>query len=267
MAVRTLFYPDGETVYQASDFMTPWDRLLNNGVFSQGDFNISADSPADLAVSVSAGCAKVSGGYIVVSDSTVSVPIEANTSGYNRRDYIVIEVDSVNNKTSIKAVKGIPSSSPVLPTLASNQLPLATVYVGNNASAIDDNTVFDCRTFLDDYIGYIDKDDGTTSEHWAKHSDGTLECWGFVGWHALTISGAYGSVFWYNDYTHDLSSDMPAFADTPYVDVNTISAGSLLFAFNETVQNGKTLHFSIMSPQKVSSLNFQFTYHIKGRWK
>ncbi|HCW79786.1 MAG TPA: hypothetical protein DG942_01615 [Ruminococcaceae bacterium] len=260
MAVRTLFYPDGETVYQASDFMAPWGRLLSNGVFSQGDFNISAD----LAVSVSAGCAKVSGGgYIVVSDSTVSVPIEANTSGYNRLDGIVIEVDSVNNKTSIKAVKGIPSSSPVPPALASNQLPLAAVYVGNNASAIDDNTV---RTFVDGYIGYIDKDDGTTSEHWAKHSDGTLECWGFVSYHTLTISGAYGSVFWYNDYTHNLPSDMPAFADTPYVDVNTISGG-LLFAFNETVQNGKTLHFSIMSPQKVSNLNFQFTYHIKGRWK
>ena len=114
--------------------------------------------------------------------------------------------------------------------------------------------------------GLPQSDDGTTSEHWVKHSDGTLECWGFVGYHALTISTAYGSVFWYNDYTHNLPSDMPAFADTPYVDVNTISGG-LLFAFSENVQNGKTLHFSIMSPQKVSNLNFQFTYYIKGRWK
>ena len=144
MSIHTNFFPDGITVNSASDFIAPWLAAFSDGVFAAADFSVSADSPADLAVTVAAGHAMKSG-HFVISDSAISVAIGSNTSGYNRYDLIVLEVDDTNTVTAVKAVQGVPSSSPVAPVASSIQLPLALVLVGNNVSVINTNVIMDMR--------------------------------------------------------------------------------------------------------------------------
>ena len=132
-------------MYGADDFRASWAALLTAGVIN--GYAVSADSPADLAVSVASGVARVGpDGHISRDDTATSVPIGANTSGYNRIDLIVIDVGVANSATTIKAMPGIPSSSPVAPLAGDYQLALAQVLVGNNASVINSNVITDIRT-------------------------------------------------------------------------------------------------------------------------
>ena len=145
MSIRTNFYPDGTTINTAADFIAPWAAMLSDGVFGATDFAASADSPADLAVSVAIGRA-IKDGHFIHSDAAEKVPISANTSGYNRIDVIVLQVDDTVNLTSLAVVQGTPSSSPTAPILQDNHLPLAQVMVGNNVSVIDSSAITDVRT-------------------------------------------------------------------------------------------------------------------------
>lgn len=145
MSIKTNYF-DGNSV-AAADLIAPWAAMLSDGVFGATDFAASADSPADLAVSVAAGTANING-YLSRDDAVTSVPIPANTSGYNRLDLIVINIDDSNCITTIIDVPGVPSSSPVVPVAGSNQLALAQVLVGNNASVINQNVITDIRTYV-----------------------------------------------------------------------------------------------------------------------
>lgn len=150
MAFRTLFYNDGITTYQAPDFMALADFLNTSGVKDSNALKIVANSPADLSVKVKTGRAKISigdNGYIVTSDAETSVLIAANTSGYNRIDIIALKVDIANNSTAVVDIQGIPSSSPVTPTVTNSYmyLGLASILVGNNVSVINDNVITDTR--------------------------------------------------------------------------------------------------------------------------
>ena len=141
MANRTNYYPDGATVYGADDFRAPW-ALSRLPALSAG--TMCRRQPADVAVSV----AHVGpDGHISRDNAATKVTISANTSGYNRIDLIVIDVDVTNNVTTIKAVQGVPSSSPVAPVAGDHQLALAQVLVGNNASVINSNIITVARTF------------------------------------------------------------------------------------------------------------------------
>lgn len=142
--IKTNFFPDGATIYTAADFIRPKSNLLSNGVYASTDFAVSADSPADLGVTVAGGNAVING-YDIYSDAPDSVAIPPNTSGYNRIDLIVINVDPINKVTTIQDVQGVASSSPVAPVVGSNQLALAQVLVGNGASAINSNVITDAR--------------------------------------------------------------------------------------------------------------------------
>ena len=148
MALRTLYYNDGVTTYQAPDFMALADCLSTDGVYKSDALKVVANSPADLSIRVSAGRMKksISGnGYVVTSDAAESVLIDANTSGYNRIDCICIKVDPINFLTTVVNIKGVPSSSPVAPVIPSNYLELAEISVGNNVSVINDNVITDKR--------------------------------------------------------------------------------------------------------------------------
>lgn len=148
LGFRTLFFNDGKTVYQAPDFMALADCLSTDGVYKSDALKVVANSPADLSVKVSAGRMKksISGnGYVVTLDAAETVLINANTSGYNRIDAIVIKIDTVNSETTAIDIEGTPSSSPVAPTIPAGCLQLAEVSVGNNVSVINDNVITDKR--------------------------------------------------------------------------------------------------------------------------
>jgi len=139
--VIKLNYQDGET-YTAEQLMAPWQALLNDGVYnvSGGAFLVSAHSPADLSVNVVMGKATKNGMFIN-SDSNENVLIEANTSGYNRIDIVVVDISTA----TIKAVKGTGSSSPTPPLPTSTQLVIAQILVGNNVSVINTGNITDKR--------------------------------------------------------------------------------------------------------------------------
>jgi hypothetical protein len=156
-------YFDG-TGYTAADDVAPWASLLTGGVFdiSSGAFQTNAHSPANLSVDVQPGAA-IKNGYYIKSDAVENVPIIANTSGYNRIDIIVLDVDEINKVTTIKTVQGTPSSSPTAPLPASNQLKIAEVSVGNNVSVINTGNITDKRVNVDilgsSLAGKIDKNE------------------------------------------------------------------------------------------------------------
>lgn len=117
---------------------------ITNGVIGPGDMLVKPVSPAAMQVAISMGTLHKDG-HTVVMDADTTVDITANTSGYNRIDAIVIEVDDATNTTTAKAIAGTPSSSPARPTITSKQEVLAYVTVGNNASVINANAISDAR--------------------------------------------------------------------------------------------------------------------------
>lgn len=145
MAIKTNFF-DGGSGYTAADFINEIKSILADGVFKvkSGSLMVNADAPADLTVNVMPGTA-VKNGYFINSDSIIKVQITANTSGYNRIDNIVLDVDTDSKVTTFKAIQGIPSSSPVPSVLTDNQLLLAEIIVGNNVSVLNQNVITDKR--------------------------------------------------------------------------------------------------------------------------
>lgn len=270
MAIRTLFQPDGATVYQAADFMLPWDRLLTDGVFGMADFSVLSDAPADLGVSALSGCLKksISGsGYIVKSDTNVKIPITANTSGYNRIDLIVLEIDTTNNVTTIKAVQGIPSSNPAAPTATVNQIALAEVLVGNNASAIDANVITDQRVMLAPRITGIQSGSNENGT-FVKFPDGTMICTTFV--HGTAYYNApWGSLY---DVTISIGKAWAggSFTSDPYVSAieTHITGVGADASFVEWVTYDKDKITDMAIARAISTTNpYNFSVIAIGRWK
>ena len=148
MTIRTNYFD--ETSYSASDAVAPFASLVANGVYNVrgGNLLVTANSPADLSINVSTGTCTING-YFINSDSVTNVPITTNTSGYNRIDIIVVEVDTINKLSTIKCVEGTPNSSPSVPIALPQQLTLAQVFVGNNVSVINTSNVTDMRILAD----------------------------------------------------------------------------------------------------------------------
>jgi hypothetical protein len=148
MTIKTNYYDDH--TYYSQDLVNEKASLFTDGVcgVSSGAFLVSANSPADLSVDVAIGGATVNGFYID-SDGITNVPIVANTSGYNRIDIIVLDVDTSGELTTLISVEGTPSSSPIAPLPTAFQLVLAQVAVGNNVSVIDQVNITDERVNVD----------------------------------------------------------------------------------------------------------------------
>jgi|LSQX01.3.fsa_nt_gb hypothetical protein len=144
MSIKTNYF-DGHT-YSAADDRRPWYSLMDDGVFGIATqaLKVVASSPADLSVNVQPGACIVAG-YYIYSDAVVNLPIIANTSGYNRVDIVVVEVDEVNKETDIRIVQGTPTSTPTAPLPNEQQYVLAEIFVGNNVSVIENSNITDRR--------------------------------------------------------------------------------------------------------------------------
>jgi hypothetical protein len=157
--------------YLPQDLINQMKSLLNDGVYSVsgGALNVLAHSPANLSVDVQIGSAQLKG-YYINSDTIVNVAIAANTSGYNRIDIIVLEINTTTKATTFKAVQGTPSSSPTapLPTNTSTimQFKLAEVYVGNNVSVINQVNITDKRINVDLFGAQLAEKANRTQENW-----------------------------------------------------------------------------------------------------
>ena len=130
-----------DRIYQSGEMSKLFDGLMIDGVYlssrendpTNKQFMVSADTN-DMHVKVAPGKAWFLGTY-TVSDSDITLTIDAAHSTYDRIDAIVIEVNSkitgydlgpvyTERFNSIKVIKGTPASTPVKPAWTAQWKPL-----------------------------------------------------------------------------------------------------------------------------------------------
>ena len=133
MSVTYGFYNsvNGDRKYDATQLSSLFDGLINDGVFASIGTCFAVEAVGENIVNVGIGKAWFNKTW-TLNDAVL--PLEAPVSEIllDRIDAVVLEVDISERVNSIKFVKGVPSSSPVNPTLASGptlfQYPLCYIY-------------------------------------------------------------------------------------------------------------------------------------------
>ncbi|HQE49483.1 MAG TPA: hypothetical protein PKV93_09065, partial [Fervidobacterium sp.] len=133
MSVTYGFYNslNGDRKYDATQLSSLFDGLIIDGVFASIGTCFVVNADTGNTVNVGIGKAWFNKTWTL---NDAILPLEAPISEVllDRIDAVVIEVDTLERVNSIKFVKGVPSSSPVNPTLASGptlfQYPLCYIY-------------------------------------------------------------------------------------------------------------------------------------------
>ena len=133
MSVTYGFYNslNGDRKYDATQLSSLFDGLIIDGVFASIGTCFAVKAAGGNIVNVGIGKAWFNKTWTF---NDAILPLEAPISEVllDRIDAVVIEVDTLERVNSIKFVKGVPSSSPVNPTLASGptlfQYPLCYIY-------------------------------------------------------------------------------------------------------------------------------------------
>lgn len=151
MTVRSRFNTADN--YTCEDVINEQKLLYSDNVCIKDSFKVSQSDIASMSLKVKQGTAKVKG-VSIISDAQETVSIVTNSSSYARYDLVVLEIDNTTYVATLKVIEGIPSSSPLVPNLSSNQLALAKVYVSSGATSILDSNITDIRkVFNYDSIG------------------------------------------------------------------------------------------------------------------
>lgn len=126
------------------------------GVPGDGNLFVTGDN-SGLQVRVAAGEAFIRGHYY---ENTSQATVAITSAGTNtRKDAIVLELDTIANGITLKAIAGTPvASNPVAPTLTQTdtgvyQLLLAYVTIPASTGSITAGMVSDERTFMGQRIG------------------------------------------------------------------------------------------------------------------
>jgi hypothetical protein len=144
------------------------DSIPTGGVIDLGSanhFQITAQSPAAMAVNVNSGRAYVAGSgntYPVISDAIASTAIAPNSSGQTRIDSVVLYINLAATPTSdgqsvatLVSVQGTPSGSPIAPNAAAIQaaigssnpyIVLANITVASGVTSIVTGNITDARS-------------------------------------------------------------------------------------------------------------------------
>ncbi|MHB1702422.1 MAG: hypothetical protein ACYCSN_20270, partial [Acidobacteriaceae bacterium] len=124
------------------------------GVLTTSDLQVTAQSPAAMAVNVSGavqgsvgGNAWLPSGYRLYNDAVLALTIAAADATNPRIDIVVA---GINTSTSpytptIEVVTGTPAASPVAPVTPSGYIALAQIAVAANATSISNANITDVR--------------------------------------------------------------------------------------------------------------------------
>lgn len=120
MSVTYGFYDSigGDRKYNAEQFDSIFKGIINDGIFKNIGGALKVTTPGALTLSVATGKCWFNNKW-VENDATLNLTAPEAHSVYDRIDAVIVEIDSSTPKRecSIKILKGIPSSSPVRPTL------------------------------------------------------------------------------------------------------------------------------------------------------
>jgi hypothetical protein len=141
MTVKTNFAQ--ATSYMAIDLVNQFNALFTDGVINM-TLGVTANSVANMSVNVAAGSSLMNGLFLN-NDTIINLLITSNSSGYNRIDLVVADMDL--NK--IWVLVGTANASPVAPTITGNQVALAQILVGNSVSTITTANITDVRVNID----------------------------------------------------------------------------------------------------------------------
>lgn len=149
MAVSSGFFNsvNGDRKYNARQMAELFDGLINDGVYETiyNQFRISPNNGMFIQVDTGRGWFQHTW---IKNDSILLIELEEANVLLDRIDAIVIEVDHRDpyRRDDIKAVKGVPSQSPIRPTLAKGendvwQIPLSFIRVYGGATEITPDVI------------------------------------------------------------------------------------------------------------------------------
>lgn len=138
-----------DRVYNAADFASFFSQFIGNGIYPNPASNLQVLSlNSNMVITVKSGSAFINGyGYINTEDMLVS--INTANSSYNRKDIIVVCLDLVERKITVKYKPGIASANPQEPELIRNsdvhELKLASILVRSGSQSILQSDITDVR--------------------------------------------------------------------------------------------------------------------------
>lgn len=138
-----------DRVYNAADFASFFSQFIGNGIYPNPASNLQILSlNSNMVITVKSGSAFINGyGYINTEDMQVS--INTANSSYNRKDIIVVCLDLVERKITVKYKTGIASANPQEPELIRNsdvhELKLASIMVRSGTQSILQSDITDTR--------------------------------------------------------------------------------------------------------------------------
>ena len=135
--------------YYSEDFADYFAQFLSNGVYPNPSNNLLVESlNNNMVLTVNAGSAFIKGrGYI--NKEPLYVTVSNSDIAYNRIDFIVLQLNLVEREIKILYKEGVPSSSPVKPSLTRNddiyELKLAEILVKSGVQNITTADITDTR--------------------------------------------------------------------------------------------------------------------------
>lgn len=194
-------YPfDGQTVTE-SQFSQLFREAADSGVASSStasSFSVSADG-ATMTVKVQPGFA-ILRGHAVLSTAVETLTIAtAGTSA--RSDRVVLRLDPASNSIALAVLQGVAGGAIPSPTQTDTgvyELPLATITVGANITAITSAAVDKERAFVGNTVGAWTNRTRPTTPRFGKlglnYDTDTWEFWDGAAWAPLVASVSWSSL-------------------------------------------------------------------------
>lgn len=139
---------NNDRTYSASDFANYFKQFLTNGIFPNPSTNLQAFQTDIFGVSIAPGSAFING-YNYTNDENNKLTLDPADSVLNRKDLIVVRLDTINRIMQVVVKKGIASANPIAPTVQQDdvlfELALAEISVNAGATVILQNNIMDTR--------------------------------------------------------------------------------------------------------------------------
>ena len=150
--------------YELMQWMRTPGILTNNSSLNPSTGDLAVTANGTLGVQVAIGIAFIQGFYFEQDGGYFAVSVNPNSSGEDRIDLLVLQLDLIDDNIAYLVLEGTPSGSPVAPSPEQDsdywQLPLAQIYVSNGAATITSGDITDERVIS---IQGVDSDVTLTS--------------------------------------------------------------------------------------------------------
>lgn len=135
-----------DRLYSADDWAAERACYIGNGILTENSLCVGADS--GMRVKVASGAACINGRTYMNTDWVV-LSVGASSATLPRIDLIVVRLDFQARSMALAVVEGTPATTPAAPAPASTEtvteLPIASVFVGVDATVITDADITDLR--------------------------------------------------------------------------------------------------------------------------